>query len=86
MRSVILGLGDSYSSTKRWPILVYKEKWQTDMCFERCTDLLLENRDVIRLAVASHNIRSNAQAMAKAMAKAYILDVPRDRLEFQVLQ
>lgn len=66
---------------KGWPIPVYREKWQTDMCFERCTDLLLENCDVIRLAVASHNIRSIAQAMAKAS----ILDVPRDRLEFQVL-
>jgi len=69
------------AAQKRWPIPVYREKWQTDMCFERCTDLLLENCDVIRLGVASHNIRSIAQAMAKAS----ILDVPRDRLEFQVL-
>jgi len=70
------------AAQKRWPIPVYREKWQTDMCFERCTDLLLENCDVIRLGVASHNIRSIAQAMTKA----YIRHVPRDRLEFQVLQ
>jgi len=69
------------AAQKRWPIPVYREKWQTDMYFERCTDLLLENCDVIRLGVASHNIRSIAQAMAKAS----ILDAPRDRLEFQVL-
>ena len=69
------------ATQKRWPIPVYREKWQTDICFERCTDLLLENCDVIRLGVASHNIRSIAQAMAKAS----ILNVPRDRLEFQVL-
>ena len=69
------------ATQKRWPIPVYREKWQTDMCFERCTDLLLENCDVIRLGVASHNIRSSAQAMAKA----HILGVPRERLEFQVL-
>jgi len=69
------------AAQKRWPIPVYREKWQTDASFERCTDLLLENCDVIRLGVASHNIRSIAQAMAKAS----ILNVPRDRLEFQVL-
>ena len=69
------------AAQKRWPIPVYREKWQTDMCFERCTDLLLENCDVIRLGVASHNIRSIAQAMAKTS----ILGVPQDRLEFQVL-
>lgn len=69
------------AAQKRWSIPVYREKWQTDASFERCTDLLLENCDVIRLGVASHNIRSIAQAMAKAS----ILDVPRDRLEFQVL-
>jgi len=69
------------AAQKRWSIPVYREKWQTDASFERCTDLLLENCDVIRLGVASHNIRSIAQAMAKAS----ILDVPRGRLEFQVL-
>jgi len=69
------------AAQRSWPIPVYREKWQTDMCFERCTDLLLENCDVIRLGVASHNIRSIAQAMAKAS----MLNVPRDRLEFQVL-
>ena len=69
------------AAQKRWSIPVYREKWQTDASFERCTDLLLENCDVIRLGVASHNIRSIAQAMAKAS----ILNVPRDRLEFQVL-
>jgi len=69
------------AAQKGVPSPVYGEKWQTDASFERCTNLLLENCDVIRLAVASHNIRSIAQAMAKAS----ILDVPRDRLEFQVL-
>ena len=66
---------------KGWPIPVYREKWQTDASFERCTDLLLENGDIIRLGVASHNIRSIAQAMAKAST----LNTTRDRLEFQVL-
>jgi len=66
---------------KGWPIPVYREKWQTDASFERCTDLLLENCDVTRLGIGSHNIRSIAQAMAKAS----VLNTPRDRLEFQVL-
>ena len=69
------------AAQKGVPSPVYGEKWQTDASFERCTNLLLENYDVIRLGVASHNIRSIAQAMAKAS----ILDVPQDRLEFQVL-
>ncbi len=66
---------------RNWPVPVYREKRQTDACFERCTQLLLENHDVIRLGVASHNIRSIAQAMARASA----LNVPRESLEFQVL-
>ena len=66
---------------KNWLVPVYGEKQQTDACFERCTELLLENHDVIRLGIASHNVRSIAQAMARARS----LNVPGGRLEFQVL-
>ena len=62
-------------------IPVFAEKWQTDVSYERCTELVLENSDVVHLAVASHNYRTIAQAMAKSRA----MGVPTDRLEFQVL-
>ena len=27
-----------------WPVPVYQRKWESDACYERCTDFLLENR------------------------------------------
>lgn len=68
---------------KNWPIPVFAEKWQTDENFERAIDLLLENSDVVRVAVASHNIRSIAYAMAKAEEIGF--DHAAERLEFQGL-
>lgn len=66
---------------KGLPIPVYQEKWQTDMNYERCTSLVLDNNDIVRLAVASHNYRTIVQAMAKSKS----LGVAPDKLEFQVL-
>ncbi len=66
---------------KGLPIPVYQEKWQTDMSYERCTRLVLENSDVVHLAVASHNFRTIAQAMANFE----FLGIAPGKLEFQVL-
>ena len=60
---------------------VWQTKPETDACFERCTDFLLRHHDVLRPAIATHNVRSAAKA--QALAAAYGL--PPRTAEFQVL-
>jgi len=69
------------NSQMRWPVPVYLNKAETDINFERLTRILLDNLDCVRPAIASHNVRS----VAHAMACAKIASVPKDLLEFQTL-
>ncbi|HIK45559.1 MAG TPA: L-glutamate gamma-semialdehyde dehydrogenase, partial [Leptolyngbyaceae cyanobacterium M65_K2018_010] len=64
-----------------WPSPVYSQKVSTDANFERMTRLLLENHSYLYAAIASHNVRSQAQAMAIAET----LNIPRRPIELQVL-
>src|SRR5690606_11883982 len=64
-----------------WPVPVYRQKWQSDENFERLTQVLMENHTRLRPAIASHNLRSLAHALACAKS----LDVPQDAFELQVL-
>ncbi|MEM8805768.1 MAG: L-glutamate gamma-semialdehyde dehydrogenase [Cyanobacteria bacterium P01_G01_bin.38] len=64
-----------------WPQPVYREKISTDANFERMTELLMENHEVLYAAIGSHNVRSQAHAMAIAKA----LKIPQRRFELQVL-
>jgi RHH-type proline utilization regulon transcriptional repressor/proline dehydrogenase/delta 1-pyrroline-5-carboxylate dehydrogenase len=64
-----------------WPEPVFLEKWQSDACYERCVRFLLENREFLRLAFASHNVRS----LAHAIATAESLGLARDDYELQTL-
>lgn len=64
-----------------WPQPVYSQKVSTDANFERMTELLLENHDVLYAAIGSHNVRSQAHAMAIAER----LNIPKRRIELQVL-
>lgn len=64
-----------------WPIPVWTEKHDTDVCFEGIADLLLEHYPLTRLAVASHNIRS----ISHVIARAEQLGLPKDAVEFQML-
>ncbi len=64
-----------------WPTPVYDLKSSTDANFERMTQLLLENHDHLYAAIGSHNVRSQAHALAIAKE----LNIPPRRLEFQVL-
>ena len=64
-----------------WKQPVYNEKSATDVNFERLTQLLLENHEYLYAAIGSHNVRS--QALACAIAET--LNIPRCRLEMQVL-
>ena len=64
-----------------WPTPVYNHKSSTDANFERMTRLLLENNAHLYAAIGSHNVRS--QALALAITKE--LDISPRRVEFQVL-
>lgn len=64
-----------------WPSPVYSQKVSTDANFERMTRLLLENHQYLYAAIGSHNVRSQAYAMAIAED----LNIPRRRIELQVL-
>lgn len=66
---------------KDWQQPVYNDKAETDLNFERITQLLLENHEYVYVAIGSHNVRSQA----KAMAIAESLQVPRRGFEMQVL-
>ena len=64
-----------------WPTPVYNHKSSTDANFERMTRLLLENHEHLYAAIGSHNVRSQALAMAITQT----LDIPARNVEFQVL-
>lgn len=49
-----------------WPVPVLTQKWQSDAQFEAMARRLLDVRELIRPALASHNVRSLAAAMAYA--------------------
>ena len=64
-----------------WPVPVYLQKWQSDASFERCAQVLMENRDRLRPALGSHNLRS----LARSMALAESLGIPQNGYEVQLL-
>lgn len=64
-----------------WPVPVYRQKWQSDENFERLTRTLMENHTRLRPAIASHNLRS----LAHALACAKTLDLPSGSFELQML-
>ncbi|MGO8881808.1 MAG: proline dehydrogenase family protein [Desulfomonilaceae bacterium] len=66
---------------KGWPIPVFLNKEETDRNYEELTYTLLENTDLIRPAIATHNIRSISYAMTIADS----LGLPTDALEFQMI-
>ena len=69
------------SQQKDWQQPVYNQKAATDANFEKLTELLLENHEYLYAAIGSHNVRSQA----KAIAIAETLNIPRRRFEMQVL-
>ncbi|GAB4286008.1 MAG: L-glutamate gamma-semialdehyde dehydrogenase [Oscillatoriaceae cyanobacterium] len=69
------------SRQKHWQQPVYSQKESTDANYEQLTELLLENHDYLYAAIASHNARSQAHAIAIAET----LNIPPRRFEMQVL-
>jgi len=64
------------AAQNNWPVAVFMQKAGTDANFERLTTFLMESN--LRPAIATHNIRS----MAHALAEAERLETP---CEFQML-
>jgi RHH-type proline utilization regulon transcriptional repressor/proline dehydrogenase/delta 1-pyrroline-5-carboxylate dehydrogenase len=64
-----------------YPIPVFTNKHLTDATYERCARMVLQNHRHIQLKCASHNIRTVAYVIECAKE----LNVPDDRLEFQML-
>jgi proline dehydrogenase len=65
-----------------WPVPVFEDKAECDRNFEALTRRLLEARPLVRVAVASHNLRS----VAHAIACNRTLGADDRELEFQVLR
>ena len=66
---------------KGWPAPVYGRKEHTDWNFERCLARILDNREVMTLAVGSHNVRTLAATMAAAEERG----ISAEEYEFQML-
>jgi len=64
-----------------WPCPVYQKKWQSDDNFETQTRFLFEHHDLLRPAIASHNLRS----LAHAIAWGEQLEIPPANWEIQML-
>ncbi len=69
------------AAQKHWSQPVYNDKAASDANFETITQLLLENHQYVYAAIGSHNVRSQARAIAIAQS----LNVPRRCFEMQVL-
>ncbi|GAB4382498.1 MAG: L-glutamate gamma-semialdehyde dehydrogenase [Elainellaceae cyanobacterium] len=66
---------------KDWQNPVFVHKSSTDYNFEKLTRMLLENHEYLYAAIGSHNVRSQAYAIAIARE----LNIPSRRIELQVL-
>lgn len=64
-----------------WPCPVYTEKWRSDDEFERQTRFLMQHCRELRPAIASHNLRS----LAHAIAWSQVLEIPQSAWEIQML-
>jgi RHH-type proline utilization regulon transcriptional repressor/proline dehydrogenase/delta 1-pyrroline-5-carboxylate dehydrogenase len=64
-----------------WPVPVFEAKEETDANYERCTRLLVDHAGDVRPAIAGHNLRSIAYAIAYTRAQG----LPDSAIELQVL-
>lgn len=69
------------SKQRDWPIPVYTIKAESDANYEQCALYILENYKHIRVALASHNVRS----LSAALVKAEQLGLPKNAFEIQML-
>jgi RHH-type proline utilization regulon transcriptional repressor/proline dehydrogenase/delta 1-pyrroline-5-carboxylate dehydrogenase len=69
------------SAQQGWPNPVWSHKGQTDANYERLTAFLIDHRRWLRPALASHNVRS----LAHALALAHGHRLPPGSIEIQML-
>jgi RHH-type transcriptional regulator, proline utilization regulon repressor / proline dehydrogenase / delta 1-pyrroline-5-carboxylate dehydrogenase len=69
------------AAQRTWPVPVYLTKPETDANYERISRLLLDNRNLVYPAFASHNVRSIAHVIRYANSLA----LPAGEYEFQML-
>jgi RHH-type proline utilization regulon transcriptional repressor/proline dehydrogenase/delta 1-pyrroline-5-carboxylate dehydrogenase len=65
-----------------WTPPVFTDRRECDRNFEKLTKVLIDNAGTVKVAIASHNLRSIAAAAAYADAK----QVGNELLEFQILR
>jgi RHH-type proline utilization regulon transcriptional repressor/proline dehydrogenase/delta 1-pyrroline-5-carboxylate dehydrogenase len=70
-----------HAGAEGWPIPVYQQKWESDAAFERATRFVMRQRQHLRPALGSHNIRS----LAHGIATAEHLNLPANAFELQML-
>ncbi len=70
-----------HSRQNNWPCPVFLNKYESDQNFSACAELILKSYPYLRLAVASHNIRSISCALSRARS----LHVPQKAIEVQTL-
>jgi RHH-type proline utilization regulon transcriptional repressor/proline dehydrogenase/delta 1-pyrroline-5-carboxylate dehydrogenase len=69
------------SRQRGWPVPVFLSKEATDENYEALTSLLFENADIVRPAIATHNLRS----VSHALALAERMGLPPESVELQFL-
>lgn len=69
------------SMQNHWQQPVFNQKPESDISYEGLTRLLLENHDYLNSAIASHNVRTQANAIAIAET----LKIPKRKFECQIL-
>ncbi|MCB0407805.1 MAG: proline dehydrogenase family protein, partial [Bdellovibrionales bacterium] len=70
-----------HAKQKGWPIPVYTNKAESDVNYEACAKILLENYPHVRIAIGSHNVRS----VAATLVMAENAGLPKSAVEIQML-
>lgn len=71
----------AYALQRNWEIPVFTCKNESDINYEKLTEILLDHYQVLRPAIASHNIRSLSHALSYATS----LNIDKSKFEFQML-
>ncbi len=66
---------------RQWSIPVFTEKAATDQSYEKCLKIMIDSYPTVRAAVATHNLRS----IALAMALQERAGLQKNAIEFQML-
>jgi len=69
------------AAQEHWPAKIFGSKAEVDRQFERLCGMLCQNWELTRPAIATHNLRSIAAALATAKSH----NVPEDTVELQIL-